>query len=313
MKRQLIDSGLILLAAIIWGTAFVAQNRALQYLQPCTQLALRSWIGAIVLLPFCFLADRSMKHNGGIPKGYRKMLLIAALTSGGTLGLGSIFQTMGIAITSVGKSGFLTALYMLIVPFMAWALGKRPSRLIWLAVAVTLAGMYLLCIKPEEGFSLAIGDIYLIICAVFLAAQIIAIDRYAVSLNGFQVSCAQMLVISVMTTIPALIFEHTSWENLRLGLWPTVYVGVFSNAIAFTLQIAGQKHSPPAVASLLMSTESVFAALFGWLILKERLADRELLGCALVFAAVLIVQVPGFVMMFRANRMKKQGGEIKPS
>ncbi len=285
---------LLTVAALIWGTAFVAQSVGMDYIGPFTFNAVRSYIGAMALLPLIAVFS-VIKRRGDIEKfreeskRTRKTLLLGGLVCGVFLCVASLFQQTGIQYTSVGKAGFLTALYIVIVPILGIFIGKKPGLKIWLSVIIALAGTYFLSIK--ENFSIDAGDIYVIMCAVFFSFHILLVDRIAPKVDGVRLSCLQFFVSGTLSLIMALIFEKPSIGGILSAWQPLLYTGIMSSGVAYTLQIIGQRGTNPAVASIIMSMESLFSAVSGWLILGEELSGREIFGCALVFSAVVLSQL----------------------
>ena len=295
MKQKIRGMLLLLITATIWGTAFVAQSVGLEHLGTFTFNAIRSLIGAIVLLPFICKRQKTAK---AAEKGDRKTRITGGLICGITLCVASNLQQLGISHSTVGKSAFLTTLYIVIVPLLGLLFHKKVNGQTWMGVILATVGLYLLCMK-EEGFTLQTGDIYLLLCALFFSFQIMAVDYYSARVDGLMLSMMQFLVTGLLSAVPMIVLEHPSWEAVRAAAFPLFYAGAFSCGIAYTLQILGQKYVAPSIASLIMSLESVIATLAGWVILHEVLTAKELAGCALVFGAVLLTQIP-----FRKNRVK---------
>ncbi len=298
--RSPVGALLLSLAAFIWGTAFVAQSVGMDYLEPCTFNAVRSFIGSAALLPVAALSVRrdrkslseeelSALREQSFWKRHR-LLLISGLLCGTLLGVASLLQQIGLKTVNSGKAGFLTALYIVLVPILGLFCGRRPGWKVWLAAAIAMTGIWFLSVRGD--FSIAPGDLLIIACALFFSCHILVVDRVSFRLNGVLLSCIQFFVAGVLSTAAALL-----WETPRLGdipaAWaPLLYTGVLSSGVAYTLQILGQKTVKPTVASLILSLESVFAALAGWAVLGEPLSARELLGCVLVFGAVILAQLP---------------------
>ena len=295
MKRQQIplkNSLLLLLTATIWGVAFVAQSVGMDFVGGFTFNMARSLIGSAVLLPVIWFMGRNSSKKAEEAQGSssRKDLLWGGLACGILMCLASNFQQFGIKYTTVGKAGFITACYIVLVPILGLFLKKKCSPFIWLAVAMSVAGLYLLCIT--DGFSIGKGDILVLICAVLFSFHILVIDYYSPKVDGVKLSCIQFLVCGILSGIPALIFEKPEMCAVLTAWQPILYAGVMSCGVAYTLQIIGQKNMNPTVASLILSLESCISVLAGWVILGQKLSGRELFGCALVFAAVLLVQIP---------------------
>ena len=204
--------------------------------------------------------------------------------------LASNFQQFGIKYTTVGKAGFITACYIVLVPILGLFLKKKCSPFIWLAVAMSVAGLYLLCIT--DGFSIGKGDILVLICAVLFSFHILVIDYYSPKVDGVKLSCIQFLVCGILSGIPALIFEKPEMCAVLTAWQPILYAGVMSCGVAYTLQIIGQKNMNPTVASLILSLESCISVLAGWVILGQQLSAREITGCVIMFAAIILAQLP---------------------
>ena len=299
MNHNLKYNFLLMLAALIWGSAFVAQSVGMDYLGPFSFNCVRSFMGSLVLLPVIWFMDRQKKetaeHDGqkteeGTREQNKKVLLSGGLCCGVILTLSTSLQQIGIKYTTAGKAGFITALYILIVPLLGLILGKKVGNKTWLGVALAVAGVYLLCIK--EGFSISYGDFMVLLCALVFSLHILAVDYFSPRVDGIRLSCIQFFVCGCISAVPMLVWEHPEISQIIRAWQPLAYAGVLSSGVAYTLQIVTQKHLNPTVASLLMSLESVFAVLTGWLVLNERLSLKELLGCVLVFTAIILAQLP---------------------
>lgn len=281
--RKLVSSLMLIVAALIWGTAFVAQRKGMEYAGPLAFNGVRTLIGSLVLLPVALIFRPAKAAN------LRKTLL-AGLLCGLCLFMATNLQQIGLTSTEAGKAGFITTFYIILVPVLGLFLRKKTGAVTWLAVAVALGGLFFLCVKPGE-VRIAPGDLLVLGCAFFFAVQILVIDFFVQEVDGVLLSCVQFAVDGVLSLIAAFLFEKPDFPALFRGWIPLLYTGILSCGVAYTLQILGQKNLHPTVASLLMSLESAFAVLGGWLILHERLTRRELLGCALMLAAVLLVQL----------------------
>lgn len=290
MNHNLKYNFLLMLAALIWGSAFVAQSVGMDYLGPFSFNCVRSFMGSLVLLPVIWFMDRQKKEKSGGAKQNHKVLLTGGLCCGVILTLSTSLQQIGIQYTSAGKAGFITALYILIVPILGLALGKKVGGKTWIGVALAVVGMYMLCIK--EGFSISYGDFMVLLCALVFSLHILTVDYFSPKVDGIRLSCIQFFVCGCISLFPMLLWERPEISQIIQAWKPLAYAGVLSSGVAYTLQIVTQKHLNPTVASLLMSLESVFAVLTGWLVLKERLTPKELLGCVLVFAAIILAQLP---------------------
>lgn len=372
MSRKMKGNLMLLLTALIWGTAFVAQSTGMDHVGPFTYNGVRNLIAGFVLIPVIMVFDH-MKESGTLIPARGVSEISDSLTDtevnarksiefigssrssfdsssdksqiqnrrinlrsyrdgiicGIFLFIASSFQQYGISMTTAGKAGFITALYIVIVPVLGIFLHKKIPPMVWLSVAIAIAGFYLLCIK--EGFTIGRGDLLVLCCAFFFSLHILVIDHFNEgNVDGVRMSQAQFFTVAVLSLLPILltelpeagtvsgalsspvlkelrsvshkisfsgIFSPASWQAFGAAVWSArasiLYTAVMSSGVAYTLQILGQRYTDPAPATLLMSLESVFAALSGWLILHERLTPKELLGCALVFAAVLLAQFPG--------------------
>lgn len=305
---------LLLITAILWGFAFVAQTTASSDIGPFTFNASRNIIGAVFLTGVIAMRKR-LGHDeapqlgsDGNASGYtRKALVIAGVTCGVVLFATSYLQQAGITAypagaAASGRSGFVTATYMIMVALMGVVVGKKTQPIVFVAVAVSMLGMYLLCVPNGLG-SIYVGDWLVLASAFGYALHIIVIDRFT-RIDGVRLSRVQLMTSAAIALVCALAFEHPDPAAIAAALVPILYAGICSDGIAYTFQIIAQKTTDPTVASILMSLESVFAAIGGWLILSESLSAVELLGCALVFAAVMLAQVPQFV----ENSLRKRAG-----
>lgn len=279
-----------LVTAMIWGTAFVAQSVGAEYMGPFTFNTARAVIAFFFLLGLCGLRALWRRGRGEAPAGSRRDLILGGLCCGAALSVASFFQQKGLETTTPGKAGFITALYIVLVPLAGLVLGKKVPRALWLGVALAAGGLYCLCVSEE--LSVTGGDLYVLACAFCFTAQILVVDHFTNKVDGVALSCVQFLVMAVLSAAGALAETPPPLELLPKYLGPVLYVGVFSSGVAYTLQILAQKDSNPAVVSLLMSMESLFAAVAGALILGTRMTGREYLGCALMLAAVVLAQLP---------------------
>lgn len=300
MKKNIIDktalrqSAILFTAALIWGFTFVAQSVGMDHVGPFTFIAARNIVALSVLLPVAAIMDRRGKTRtqDADRKKNSRLLFPGGICCGIFLFGGSALQQFGVRETTVGKAGFISALYMVLVPLFGIFLGKKIGLRIWAAVALAAWGMYLLCMTKGD-FHLAAGDIYLFACAIVFSFQILAVDRFSPLVDGVKLSCVQTLTNAVLGSIMMALFERPDFGNILAAWMPIVYAGALSSGIGYTCQIIGQKNLNPAVASLIMSLESVISALAGWLLLHQTLSARELAGCALTFAAIILVQLPG--------------------
>ena len=298
MKKEtstLKNSLLLLLTATIWGVAFVAQSVSMDYIGGFTFNAIRNIIGAITLVPVILIFSKqnpATDQNPADRQKARKTLITGGICCGILLCLASNFQQFGIKYTTVGKAGFITACYIIIVPIIGIFLKKKCSPFIWIAVLLSLGGLYLLCISPGEGFSIGKGDTLVLICAVLFSFHILTVDHFSPLVDGVKMSCIQFLVCGILSGIPALIFENPNITNILQAWMPILYAGILSCGVAYTLQIVGQKGMNPTVASLIMSLESCISVIAGWLILGQNLSSREIFGCVLMFGAIMLAQLP---------------------
>ncbi len=278
-----------ILAAFIWGTAFVAQSEGAELMPPLAFNAIRSVIAVAVLLLVRAIFSKIQKEPFLPPKKNRKNLLIGGLVCGAFLAAAQTFQQMGLGTTDPGKSGFITALYMVLVPIAGLFFKKKAPFTVWIAVVVAAVGLYFLCIT--ESFTIEKGDLLTFFCAISYTAQILAIDHFSEKVDAIRLSCLQFFVVAIVSFIGMLFFEQPDWSILPQCTVPLLYTGVLSSGVAFTLQIVAQKGANPTVVSLLMSLESVFAVLAG-LVFGDTMTGREWLGCALILGGVIFAQLP---------------------
>ena len=282
-----------ILAALIWGTAFTAQAMGAAHLPPMAFNCARSLIAVLFLLPVSRLLDRAEKAAGRtVQPADRKALLRGGICCGLTLAAAANLQQAGIADTAAGKAGFITASYVVLVPVAGIFLRRRMSAQIWVSVFLAAAGLYLLCIRSGESFRLVPGDVFLMLCAVGYCAQIYCIDYFVRYVDGVKLSCAQFVVTALVSGLLSLCFERFQPAAILDCLLPLLYVGVISSGVAYTLQVLSQKGANPAVVTVLFSLESVFSVIAGALVLHQSLSRREYLGCAVMFLAVLLAQIP---------------------
>lgn len=297
--KNIKGSIILLIAAFIWGTAFVAQTSASDNVGAFTFTALRSAIGAAFLGAFMLL--RKLYFNMSKKENTKPVDIKRSLVGGAICGIVLFFATnlqqLGITVypegvASSGRAGFITATYVVMVAISGIFFGKKLHPVLWAAVAGCVAGMYMLCLSG--GFSgVYFGDVLVFLCAICFTAHILVVDRFS-DIDSILLCCLQFTVTGIISAVLMLIFE-TPDINAILAAWlPIAFTGIMSSGVAYTLQMAGQKHAEPAVASIVMSLESVFSVLAGWVILGETLTTREFLGCVLVFAAVITAQLPEF-------------------
>ena len=293
-KSQLKGNICLLIAAILWGTTFVAQSAGTDVVDPFTYLASRSYIGCIVLIPVIFFMDSLKKKSGSYrkaDKAEKRLLIKGGVLCGIVLCAASGFQQFGMWLdASAGDAGFITALYILIVPVAGLFFGKKVGAKVWIGVAIALLGLYLL----TEKFSFNAGTLMVLICAFAFSAHIMVVDYFSPKVDGVRISCIQFFVTAILATVLMFIFEKPSFSAIIDAAIPILYAGVMSSGIAYTLQIVGQKYTDPTVASMLMSLESVFALLSGMIIQPEQNPFKliKIMGCAAIFAAIIIAQLP---------------------
>ena len=296
-KTQVRNSFLLLLTAIIWGSAFVAQSVGMEHVEPFTFTFTRSIIGGVVLIPVIFVLRKTSILKSDQTdvtkkiKGITKYEWLGGICCGIALCAASNFQQIGMLHTTVGKAGFITALYVVIVPILGLFLRKRVPALIWFCVVLSVAGLYLLCM-PKGAFSLAQGDVLVLICALLFSFHILIIDYFSPKGDGVVISCIQFFVCGILSGIIMLFVENPTFANIMDAKWSILYAGALSSGVAYTLQVVAQKGVNPTVASLILCLESVVAVLAGWIILGDKLTSRELAGCILMFVAIVLAQLP---------------------
>lgn len=290
MKKQMRGSLLLLVCTLIWGAAFVAQSVGMDYVGPFTFQTCRSALAVAALWPVIWLFDR--KRDGGKTaraKWSNPHLWKTGLLCGIALFIASGLQQVALIYTDAGKAGFITAMYIVLVPLLGLALHRRVHPGIWVSVALAVVGLYLLSAMGVSQVNM--GDILLMLCAAAFAVQITLIDRLAGELDGLRLNLVQFLVTAVLSGVVMLVWEEPSWPAISACSLPLLYTGVLSSAVGYSLQILGQQLLEPTVACLIMSLESVVAALSGWLLLDQSMSATELLGSAMVFAAVVLSQL----------------------
>ena len=288
-KKQRSHALLLALTALIWGIAFVAQSVGMEYVGPYTFTSVRFIIGGIVLLPVIVMTEK--KNNGDVSALFRqKALWLGGGLCGLALCVASCLQQIGIGYTTVGKAGFITAMYIVIVPILGIFLKKKTGLLVWISVALAAAGLYFLCMT--ESLSMGSGDLYVLACALVFSVHILLIDHFSPQINGVALSSVQFFVSGILAGCMALIWEQPD-PNAILCAWaPILYAGILSSGVGYTLQIIGQNGVDPTVASLILSLESVFSVLAGWVLLGQTLSMRELMGCGLMAVAIVLAQLP---------------------
>ena len=288
---------MLMTAAFIWGTAFVAQSVGMDYLGPFTFNGVRNFVGAAALLPCIWLLDRLNRRDvkdkavkEAKNPGEKRDLILGGVSCGTVLFVAGSFQQVGLQYTTVGKAGFITACYIVIVPVCGIFLHKKIGGKVWIAVGLSLIGLYLLCIT--EKLTIGKGDILLFLCALVFTMHILVIDYFSPKVDGVKMSCIQFFVCGLLSLAPMFALETPQIAAIIKSWGPILYAGVLSSGVAYTLQIVGQKNVNPAIASLILSLESCFSVLAGWIILGQRLSGREAMGCVLMFAAIILAQLP---------------------
>ncbi|MBP3339702.1 MAG: DMT family transporter [Lachnospiraceae bacterium] len=282
---------ILLLTATIWGIAFVAQSVGMEYVGPFTFTATRSIIGGLVLIPFIVLTSKNQNSSKNNATPNNKLLILGGVCCGVFLCIASNFQQIGIKYTTVGRAGFITACYIIIVPIISFIfLKKKCDFKLWIAVILSLIGLYLLCIT--DGLTVGKGDILVFICAIFFSLHILVIDYFSPKVDCVKMSCIQFFVCGILSAIPAFVTESIKLSQLLDAWAPILYAGVLSSGIAYTLQIVGQKNMNPTIASLILSLESCISVIAGFLILNQTLSSREVFGCIFMFGAIILAQLP---------------------
>ncbi|MDE6960231.1 MAG: DMT family transporter [Lachnospiraceae bacterium] len=294
--KQMKNNMMLLLTALIWGCAFVAQSVGMDYVGPFTFNCVRCILGSIVLIPVIFLMD-GRKRKGGLTeeqmkkdRGDTRTLVTGGVCCGVILAAASSLQQFGILFTTVGKAGFITAMYIVIVPVLGIFFGKKVKPLILLCVVIAVAGLYFLCMT--EKLSLGMGDLLVLLCAAVFSVHILVIDHFSPLVDGVRMSAIQFLTAGIVCAVPMLLWERPVMGEVVTAWMPLLYAGVLSCGVAYTLQILGQKNAEPTVASLILSLESVFSVLAGWILLGQSLSGKELFGCGLMFVAIILAQLP---------------------
>ena len=299
-RKALRGSLLLVLGSVIWGAAFVAQRVGMDHMGPYTFNGIRMLLAWIVMIPVTLIFEHKAKknpdHTGPDPKEQR----LAGVLCGGLLFIASSLQQMGLVSTSAGKAGFITALYVVLVPVAAWLMfRKNPGKIIWLGVAIAVFALWLLCMPAGGGFRLQGGDLLVLGCAVCFTFQILCVDHYAPRVSSVKLARDEFLVTGGLSMAVALLTEEITAAGIREALIPILYAGVMSGAVGYTLQVLGQRDTDPTVASILMCLESVFAVLTGVVILGEKMTARETVGCVLMFSAVILAQLSPVISSIR--------------
>lgn len=298
-----------MLTSFIWGSAFVAQSSGMDYVGPYTYNMARNVLAFLFLIPVIYVIGKKkgvtddagsgtgIDEEASVEANWKSILLpdrttlVGGIYCGLVMAVAGSLQQIGITMTTAGKAGFITALYIILVPLMGVFIGKKIPRIIWFCVVLAMAGFYLLCAK--EGFSISKGDVLVLFCSVGFSVHIMTIDHFtSKGVDGVKMACIQFAVAAIVMTPVMFLLENPSVSGL-LSAWMTIaYAGILSSGVGFTLQIVAQKDTDPTTATLIMSLESVFAAVSGCLFLNEVLLPKEILGCILVFVAVILAQVP---------------------
>lgn len=289
------NSFLLFMTAFIWGMAFVFQSKAMDFMHPLTFNGVRSLIGALSIFVYLMISRRILGQKPE-PSDW-KITIRAGILCGIAMTIASTLQQFGIQYTTVGKSGFITALYIIFVPIAGIFFRKKVSGIVWFAAFLAAVGMYFLCIT--ESLRLNKGDILVFLCAIGFTAHIMLVDHYSPKMDGVMVSCIQFCICGILCSVGALIWGQPNLSQITEGMSTLLYAGVMSCGVAYTLQIIGQKNFNPTIAALILSLESVIATVMAWLSYKigflktdQSMTPRQIVGCAIVFAAVLIVQLP---------------------
>ena len=282
-KLNILATASLILTAAIWGLSYSVQSEAMKTMQPLFFVFLRYLIGTVMLLPAIYFMRKKPVKN----------LFAGGIACGVCLAGGEILQQFGLLYTTAGKAGFLTALYVIMIPVIGIFIKKKSAWWIWAASLLSTGGAYLLCSDGTLKNFGNTGDFLMLICALFFAFQFIFIAKFAPEADALQLAAVQFFTVSVISGIAALIAgESCSWNGVVSTAWPLLYCGVIAIGFACTVQVAAQKYVHPATASIILSTASVFAVIWGWLLLAEKYSISNLAGCVLIFAAVLLVQIP---------------------
>ena len=299
-RKALRGSLLLLLGAVIWGAAFAAQRAGMDHVGPFTFSGVRMLLAGIVMIPASMLSRRKA---GPVTAEVQKKQRRGGLICGLLLFFATSLQQIGLVYTSAGKAGFITALYVVLVPVAGWVfLRKQPGKMIWAGVGLAVIALYLLCV-PAEGFVIERGDALLLGCAVCFTGQILCVDHYAPQVDGLTLARDEFLITGALSMIIAVFTEEIRMDGILEAAFPIIYSGIFSGAVGYSLQIIGQRDVNPTVASLVMCLEAVFAVLTGAILLGERMTGREIAGCVLMFCAVILAQLSA---AFKGNRTQKE-------
>ena len=301
-NKSLRGSLLLLLGSMIWGAAFVAQRVGMDHVGPFTFNGIRMLLAWLVMIPVTALMEHKNKNTPGYTAPDPKDQRLSGVICGALLFIATSLQQMGLVSTTAGKAGFITALYVVLVPVAAGFLfRKNPGKVIWLGVLIAVGALWLLCMPADGGFVLQSGDLLVLGCAVCFTFQILCVDHYAARVSGVKLARDEFLVTGGLSMLIAVATEPISWEGVREALIPILYAGIMSGAVGYTLQVLGQRDTDPTVASLLMCMEAVFAVLTGVLLIGEKMTVRETVGCVLMFCAVILAQLSPVISSIRRN------------
>ena len=299
MSKKMLGNIMLTITAFIWGISFVFQRKGMEYIEPLTFAASRLVLAALAVMIVAFIMDmRERKKPGFTPRtgetadAYKRNTILGGVLAGLCLTGAGAFQQMGVVYTTAGKAGFITALYMMLVPVINFIFfRKKNTWLVWLGVVVGVVGLYLLCMT-DKSFSVTKGDGLILICSVFFALHILVCDHFAPIGNPVKISAIQFITACACTWVLAILWEDPTWAKIVSAAVPIAYCGVMSGGVAYTLQILAQRDTDPTVAALILSLESVFAVIGGAIMLHERMSPRELIGCLIMFIAIILVQIP---------------------
>ena len=298
-RKSLRGSLLLLLGSVIWGAAFVAQRVGMDHLGPYTFNGVRMLLAWAVMVPVTWIFEGKSGKERRSPV-LQKEQRLAGVICGALLFIATSLQQMGLVTTTAGKAGFITALYVVLVPVAAWLLfRKNPGKIIWLGVIIAVVALWLLCMPAGGGFRLQSGDLLILGCAVSFTFQILCVDHYAPRVSGVRLARDEFLVTGGLSMLIAVATETITWEGIREAMIPILYAGVMSGALGYTLQVLGQRDTDPTVASILMCLEAVFATLTGVIILGETMTPREIAGCVMMFSAVILAQLSPVISSIR--------------
>lgn len=296
MRGQARSNLLLLMTAIIWGSAFIAQSKGADVIGPFTFNTVRYALAVVTLLPVIYIFSRKRNRENtvdqNIPKANgTKTLIIGGIATGIALFTASSLQQYAMAFTTAAKAGFITTLYVILVPIVGIFLKKKIRPIIWFCALLAVIGLYLLSIKPGT-FSISRGDFFVLLCALAFTGHILIIDYFSPKTDGVKLSCIQFAVVSIASFVAMIMTETFVLSEVLDAIIPLLYTGVLSSSVGYTCQIIAQKKADPVISSLILSLESVFAAIFGALILHESMSGREITGCAIMFVAIIIAQLP---------------------